>query len=151
MMPGVYSSEVAAVVAAGKQFNEESIQHDREFIGAIYKRKDKFSFSCAQGGGKRGGYESTARLPVIHGMKIIAIWHTHGNPLADQQFEKRREFSPDDVELSRKTNLPVYLITDENKIKVFHPNDSIKHSQENMYLHGSGWSDGEDVISFNNK
>ena len=71
-----FGSELEAVVSATRQYNPQSIREDREFMGAILRHDDCYTFTV--GAGQPGRDRIAVRIAVPAGAEIVAFWHTHG-------------------------------------------------------------------------
>lgn len=112
----LYSSELAAVVAAANQYNPVSIQEDREYIGTIFRHGNRFGFTVTAGA--RGCGCSSISLPQSELMNVVAFWHTHGGISRAYRY-----FSSADTSLVNQHNKPLYLADYTGYLKVFRPGD----------------------------
>ena len=129
-----YSSQLAAVEAAGRQFLGDSIENDVEHVGAILQKPDG-SLLLTQGRSQPGidGVVFTVRRPTS--TTIVGYWHTHGAPGSQREY-----FSAADAKTVAKSGLPFYLITPKGQIKVLRP---AAHSVRTVQRRSPGRARGE--------
>jgi len=111
-----YDDAVAAVVAALNAHNPASIREDREYLGAVLRQGDGYTWVAAAG--IAGRDRISVRLSVPAGAQVVAFWHTHGAAA-----DRHRYFSDTDTELVRHWQVPFYLGDHTGKLKVFAPGD----------------------------
>lgn len=129
-----YSTELAAVTAAARQYNDLSIAEDREYMGAIYQCDNRFYFSV--GAGQSGAGNVTVTLVTPKGCSTTALWHTHGSAHYSHSY-----FSEIDTRLVEQTGKPFYMIDHTDTVRVFEPGDDTLSSFKASKL-GLGKSNG---------
>lgn len=112
--PQWFDSELAAVVTAARQYNPRSIREDREFMGAILRRGERYTFTV--GAGQAGRDRITVRVSVPAGSELVAFWHTHG-----AANHSNRYFSAVDTALAHAWQKRFYLADFTGLLKVFAP------------------------------
>lgn len=122
-----FASELEAVVAAADQYNPESIREDREYMGAILRRGDRYSFTV--GAGHAGRDTVTVRIAIPNGTELIAFWHTHG-----ARMQSNRYFSAVDTRLVKTWQIPFYLADYTGQLKVMQPDDRTISASRARYL-----------------
>ncbi|NKB36547.1 MAG: DUF4329 domain-containing protein [Gammaproteobacteria bacterium] len=109
-----FDSEQQAVAAATDIYNPLSIKEDREFMGVILRRNDKYFFTVTAG--TKGNDTVTIRIPRSSWDNVVAFWHTHGRAEYKNQY-----FSEIDTSLANSTGKPFYLADYTGALKVFRP------------------------------
>lgn len=109
-----FASELAAVVSATRHYNPQSIREDREFMGAILRHDDCYTFTVDAG--ERGRDRVSVRIVVPAGAEIVAFWHTHG-----ARHHSRRYFSDVDTALVDSWQKRFYLADYTGTLKVIAP------------------------------
>jgi hypothetical protein len=109
-----FDSPVHAVVAATDQYNPISIREDREFMGAVLRRGNHYTFTV--GAGEAGQDRITVRISIPAGTDVIAFWHTHG-----ARHHRHRYFSNVDTDLVESSRKPFYLADYTGVLKVMKP------------------------------
>jgi hypothetical protein len=109
-----FRSELDAVVSAAQHYNPLSIREDREFMGAILRRDDHYTFTV--GAGAPGADRVSVRIVVPEGYELVAFWHTHG-----AAHHVHRYFSHIDTALVRKWQKRFYLADYTGTLKVMAP------------------------------
>lgn len=109
-----FATELQAVIAAASAVNAQSIEEDREYLGAILRKGADYHYSWMPG--VRGADRIQVRLPVPAGFVVVALWHTHGAPAPE-----RRYFSPTDRALVEATGLDLYLADFQGELHVLSP------------------------------
>lgn len=113
---GPFDSELEAVRAAANHFNPRSLAEDREYLGAVLRQGDRFTFTVSPG--QRGRDRITATIRIPAGFDLTAFWHTHGATGTSRQF-----FSEMDTRLAEDWNRPLYLADFTGELKAFRPGD----------------------------
>ena len=113
-----YEGELEAVIAASQRFNPQSIEEDREYMGAILQKGSDYHYTVAPG--EAGEDRITVRVAVPAGATIVAFWHTHGG-----EAHAREYFSEVDTKLVADWKLPLYLADYTGVLKVFNPGDQV--------------------------
>lgn len=111
-----FETELEAVQAAASRYNPISIREDREYMGAIYRSGDYFTYTVTAGevGANRVGLS----IPTDQWDSVVALWHTHGDASPLHQY-----FSHIDTRLVREHGKPLYLADFTGQLKVFSPGD----------------------------
>lgn len=109
-----FDTELAAVVDAARQFNPRSIREDREFMGAILRQDDCYTFTVGEG--RPGKDRVTVRITVPPGAEVVAFWHTHG-----AAHHSHRYFSDVDTALVEAWQKRFYLADHTGALKVIAP------------------------------
>ena len=112
--PGWFSTELEAVVAAARAYNQRSIREDREFLGAILRDGECFTYTV--GAGQRGHDRITVGIAVPPDAEIVAFWHTHGGRRHSHRF-----FSDVDTRLVEQWQKRLYLADYTGALKVMAP------------------------------
>lgn len=112
-----YPSVIDAVEAASNLYNPISIETDREFMGAILERDNRYFYTAVAGSVGTGNVRLS--LPPPYYGEVIALWHTHGKAAKAHQF-----FSAIDVNLVKRLELPFYLADHTGELKVLYPNST---------------------------
>lgn len=111
----VFSSELSAVVSAGRSFIDDSLVNNVEYMGAIiYTPSGQYRYTVSKN--STGEDRVTVKIRIPEGYKISAFWHTHG-----RIHRRNKYFSDVDTNLSNTTGKPVYLITPKKLVRVFTP------------------------------
>lgn len=106
-----------AVIAMSRCFLDSSVREDREYIGAVFRIEAGYTFVVHRGEIGRGNAHLRVRIP--RGLRVVAMWHTHGAP-----GPARHLFSPSDTKLVARMNLPLYLTDPAGAIRVYRPGDA---------------------------
>jgi len=112
--PQWFGTELDAVVAASQRFNPQSIREDREFMGAILRQDDCYTFTV--GAGEPGRDQITITIKIPTGARVVAFWHTHG-----ARRDSNRYFSNVDTELVETWQKRFYLADHTGMLKVMAP------------------------------
>lgn len=138
MVDDVYETEVDAVIAAARAYNERSIKENREYIGGVYKIGDGYRYSVAVG--RRGLNHVTVKLEIKE--NLISIWHTHSKFVAVTD----KYFSSSDIEISKYLNTPIYLINYSGEIRKAYSNTPLieKYNREGRWYR---YAKGEVIYS----
>jgi len=112
--PQWFGTELDAVVAASQQYNPQSIREDREFMGAILRRDNCYTFTV--GAGKPGHDRISVVIKIPAGDEVVAFWHTHG-----ERRDSNRYFSNVDTKLVETTQKRFYLADHTGLLKVMAP------------------------------
>lgn len=120
LMMDTYPTQHSAALHASRKYNPMSIRENTEYAGAIYSTPKGFMFSVAKGTQNSTRLSITLKNRPIT-FKLVALWHSHGKagPL-------RHYFSHQDMETSKKTNLPVYMISADNTLRIIYPTSTNK-------------------------
>ena len=116
----VFDSELEAVVHAMNTYNPQSIQEDREFIGAVYKLNHSHGYIYSVAPGSSGRDKVSAAIPKLENANIVSFWHTHGSA-----HHSRHYFSDVDTQLVEQWDLPFYLGCADGNLRVFKPGDKV--------------------------
>ncbi len=112
----LYATEIAAVQAAANLYNPISLQEDREYIGAVFRRGEQFGFNVTAGA--PGADAVQMRVPEMLMPDVVAFWHTHGGAAPSNRY-----FSAADTGLAKRFGRPFYLADDTGYLKVFNSGD----------------------------
>jgi len=112
--PQWYASELEAVVSAARQYNPQSIREDREFMGAILRHDDCYTFTV--GTGDPGRDRIAVRIEIPADAEVVAFWHTHG-----ARHPSHRYFSDVDTALVDAWQKRFYLADYTGTLKVIAP------------------------------
>jgi len=112
--PQWFASEVEAVVGATRQYNARSIREDREFMGAILRHDDCYTFTV--GAGEPGQDRISVRIVIPADAEVVAFWHTHGARHHSHQY-----FSDVDTALVDSWQKRFYLADHTGTLKVIAP------------------------------
>lgn len=120
--PGCFASIEEAVAEASNRFNPESIDEDREFMGAILKYNDVsdlgHAYTYTATAGDPGAGQVTIKLKLSNEFKVVAFWHTHGGV-----YWSRKYFSDVDTSVANHWGLPFFMADYSGKLRVFNPGD----------------------------
>jgi len=139
--PQWFGTELDAVVAASQQYNPQSIREDREFMGAILRQDDRYTFTV--GAGKPGRDRITVTIIIPPGARVVAFWHTHG-----ARRDSKRYFSNVDTKLVETQQKRFYLADHTGKLKVMAPGSPTLSRTRARHLglpHRSGYARGKVV------
>ncbi len=142
-----YDSELHAVVAAASKYNSISITEDREYIGGIFKKANKYYYSVMAG--KHGEDRITTTLRFPKNTQLVALWHTHG-----AAGETREYFSDIDTAMAEHLNKPFYLADHTYQLKVFRPGAKVMSAviARHHGLHAvDGYAKGELIMSLHSE
>ena len=109
-----FATELDAVIAATRQYNLQSSREDREFMGAILRHGNNYSFTV--GAGEPSRDRITVSITVPAGARIVAFWHTHG-----ARRYSNRYFSNVDTALVETWQKRLYLADHTGLLKVMVP------------------------------
>jgi hypothetical protein len=109
-----FTSELEAVIAATEHYNPVSVRQDREFMGAVLRTGDRYSYTV--GAGEPGRDKVTVTIRISDGADLVAFWHTHG-----ARAESNRYFSDVDTQLVKRWQKPFYLADYTGYLKVMVP------------------------------
>ena len=109
-----FPSELAAVITAMNECNPSSIAEDREYMGAILKDDDQYSYTVTPG--ECGVDKVSIRLPKAMLPRVTALWHTHGSPARERKY-----FSDVDTQLANSLRKRFYLGDHTGNLRVFEP------------------------------
>ena len=109
-----FPSELAAVIAAMKECNPSSIAEDREYMGAILRDDNQYSYTVTPGEG--GVDRISIRLPKAMLPRVTALWHTHGSAARERKY-----FSDVDTQLANSLGKRFYLGDHTGNLRVFEP------------------------------
>ncbi|MFQ5634780.1 MAG: DUF4329 domain-containing protein [Gammaproteobacteria bacterium] len=112
--PRWFGTELDAVIAAARTYNPQSVREDREFMGAILRAGDCYTFTV--GAGRPGRDLVTVRITVPADAEVVAFWHTHGARRDSNQY-----FSDIDTALVEAWQKPFYLADHTGSLKVMAP------------------------------
>ena len=110
----VFTDPVEAVIAAADHFNPLSIHEDREYMGAVYRVDEGYSFSVTRG--QRGSDTISMAIDKERLKQVVAFWHTHGGAAPQHRY-----FSSADTGLVERLQRPLYLADYTGYLKVFMP------------------------------
>jgi hypothetical protein len=112
----LFASELDAVRAAADRYNPQSIQEDREYMGAIFESEGKFGYTVAAAARRKDNWRLS--MPSMEWDRVRAFWHTHGGTSS-----KNRYFSSADTRSAKKFGLPFYLADYTGYLKVYRAGD----------------------------
>jgi len=136
--PARFRTELEAVVSAAGHYNPRSIREDREFMGAILRRDDCYTYTV--GAGEPGHDRITVRIEIPVGAEVVAFWHTHGG-----KQHRHRYFSAVDTALVEAWQKRFYLADFTGRLKVMAPGAPRLSPQRARKLRlpaGSGYARG---------
>ena len=118
-----FTSELAAVVAATDRYNPLSIAEDREYMGMILEKDDRYFYTVKPG--RRRADRVTIRVRKPRSVRISAFWHTHGTASRERMY-----FSKIDMRLVRSSDRPLYLGDHTGHLSVFAPKNRRLHADQ---------------------
>lgn len=143
----MFASELEAVVAAMNNYNPISISEDREFMGTIFKRGNRFGYSVTAGSRHRD--RVSIRVARDEWESVAAFWHTHGDG-----HPSNRYFSDNDTDLVNRYRKRLYLGDFTGYLKRFSPGDKTMSAFAARRLglpQRSGYAIGETVRDVNRR
>lgn len=109
----VFTSELAATMAAVDRYDANSVVHNQEHLGVIIRCKNNRFFYLH---GKTGVAPVALSVAIPIGCKLSALWHTHGGTSVDRKY-----FSPTDTRIASKLGVPIYMSDHKKTLRVYYP------------------------------
>ena len=117
----IYPSIDEAAIAWGNEFNDDSIEDNKEYGSSIYMNGDGFSYTEPNKGEENS---VSVSLPSSGFPSVEAFIHSHG---AHMPGFDNGNFSPEDEESADKYNKPFYVTTPGGILKKYVPNPQLPY------------------------
>lgn len=132
-----FTSVEDAVIHAARQYNADSVQHNREHVGGVLRCEDG-RYVYTHGVGARNQVPVVFSVVQTKSCRLHALWHTHGSPGRDKS-----HFSPSDTQAAIQVGKPIYLVDPKGVVRVFSPDDPmtirVKNSLSNISQGKGAW------------
>lgn len=112
-----YESVEHAVMALSQCYLRRSVRGNREYMAALIS--DGEAIHTVVGRGRRGQDQVDMTIRLERGQALVALWHVHGSNGLERSL-----FSPTDVELVTRLQLPFYLTDPTGVIRLLDPQDT---------------------------